>query len=69
MQQHGNKYFARNSPSPPPPNPRGGLNWSKFNFFKNMFVLYFKGARALRGYFGPRMRPKNENCLSQESSY
>ena len=23
------------------------------------------GGRALRGYFGPPMRPKNENCLSQ----
>ena len=28
-----------------------------------------KGGRALRGYFGPPMRPKNENCLSQVSSY
>ena len=35
---HGNKYFARISP---PPNPRGGLNWSKFNFFlKHGRVVY-----------------------------
>ena len=28
-----------------------------------------KGGRALRGFFGPPMRPKNENCLSQVSSF
>ena len=28
-----------------------------------------KGVGALRGYFGPPMRPKNENCFSQTSSF
>ena len=28
-----------------------------------------KGVSALRGYFGPPMRPKKENCFSQFSSY
>ena len=28
-----------------------------------------KGGRALRGYFGPPLRPKYENCFSQVSSY
>ena len=27
------------------------------------------GGRALRGYFGPPLRPKNENCFLQVSSY
>ena len=34
--------------------------------------VYIKGVRALRGYFAPPpppMRPKNENCFSQVSSY
>ena len=29
----------------------------------------FKGVRALRGYFGPPMRPKNEIRFSLNSSY
>ena len=28
-----------------------------------------QGVRALRGYFGPPMRPKNEICFSPNSSY
>ena len=28
-----------------------------------------KGVCAVRGYFGPPMRPKNENCFSQISSF
>ena len=31
--------------------------------------VHVKGVRALRGYFGPPMRQKNENCFSQVSSY
>ena len=36
---------------------------------ENTRYIYFKGVRALLGYFGPPMRPKNENCFSQVSSY
>ena len=31
--------------------------------------IELKLVRALRGYFGPPMRPKNENCFSLVSSY
>ena len=34
-----------------------------------MIQMMDKGVRALRGYFGPPMRSKNENCFSQVSSY
>ena len=30
---------------------------------------YLKGGRALRGYFGPPMRPKHEIHFSPNSSY
>ena len=46
-----------------PPTTVGMMGMSSQNLY-NM-----KGVRALRGYFGPPMRPKNENCLSQVSSY
>ena len=32
-------------------------------------ILSLKGVRALRGYFGPPMRPKNEIRFSPNSSY
>ena len=32
-------------------------------------VNVIKGVCALRGYFSPTMRPKNENRISQVSSY
>ena len=28
-----------------------------------------KGVRALRGYFGPHIRPKDEDCFSQVSNH
>ena len=34
-----------------------------------IFIKLVKGVHALRGYFGPPKRPKNENCLSQVSSF
>ena len=36
--------------------------------FSTVYTLT-KGARALRGYFGPPMRSKNKSCSSQVSSY
>ena len=33
------------------------------------FVVNTKGVCALRGYFGPPMRPKNEISFSPNSSY
>ena len=38
-------------------------------FFLSASIGLVKGVHALRGYFGPPMRPKNENRLSQVSSY
>ena len=43
------------------------LFWKKLLPFSKSVSA--KGGRALRGYFGPPMRPKNENCFSQVSSY
>ena len=34
MQQYGNKYFSRRPPPSTSPDPRGGVNRSKFNFFQ-----------------------------------
>ena len=61
------------------------IKQTKMNFFCLHFYLFFsmnsltthvmqkyvleKGVRALRGYFGPPMWRKNENCFSQVSSY
>ena len=39
------------------------------NCFAEPIYGYEKGVRALRGYFGPPMRSKNESCSSQVSSY
>ena len=36
MQQHGSKYFARRHTL----DPGGGVNRSKFNFFRNSHVAY-----------------------------
>ena len=38
-------------------------------YIADKFRMLSKGVRALRGYFGHPMRPKNENCFSQVSSY
>ena len=41
----------------------------KTYFFAKLYDALIKGVRGLRGHFGPPMRPKNENCFSQVSSY
>ena len=40
MQQLGSKYFARRPPSPP--NPVGGVKWSKLKKIQNMIMLHIK---------------------------
>ena len=40
-----------------------------FNTDLSIHLMHVKGERALRGYFGPPMRPKNENYFSQVSSF
>ena len=42
---------------------------STFQNFSHLNALGSKGVRALRGYFGPRMRSKNKSCSLQVSSY
>ena len=39
MQQHGTKYFAL---KPPPTDPGGGFERSKFNIYFNMVMLHTK---------------------------
>ena len=41
----------------------------KLSCFLEILLKFFKGGRALRGYFGPPMRSKNKSCSSQVSSY
>ena len=45
------------------------VDFLKFMTRTELLVGILKGGRALRGYFGPPMRPKNENYFSQVSSY
>ena len=43
------------------------MNSYHYNRPPIVYTSHFEGVRAC--YFGPPMRPKNENCFSQVSSY
>ena len=52
LEQHVSKYFARRPPSPThplthPPDPRDGVNWSKFHFFRT-WSCYISNLRESR---------------------
>ena len=47
----------------------GSLELLAADIWVMLYIHPIKGGHALRGYFGPPMRPKYENCFSQVSSY